>query len=123
MSPTINTVIVRAIDLFNFAWYHFKKCVSIVILKNSLSPLGRAQERNLGNNFNIELMDTLQTTIIMKPEDLLNEDFLKQFKTRPELTSFLEQLHKRGIEMILEGELDPQLEYDKYQNRENCKLL
>jgi len=33
----------------------------------------------------------------MKPEDILNEEFLKQFKTGSELTNFLEQLHKRGI--------------------------
>jgi transposase-like protein len=51
----------------------------------------------------------------MKPEDLLNEDFLKQFKNGTELTSFLEQLHKRGIEKILEGELDAHLDYDKHQ--------
>ena len=51
----------------------------------------------------------------MKPEDLLNEDFLKQFKNAPELTSFLEQLHKRGIEKLLEGELDAHLDYDKHK--------
>ncbi len=36
----------------------------------------------------------------MKTEDLLSEDFLKQFKTGSELTSFIEQLHKRGVEKI-----------------------
>ena len=51
----------------------------------------------------------------MKPEDILNEDFLKQFKNGPELTNFLEQLHKRGIEKILEGELDAHLDYEKHQ--------
>ena len=51
----------------------------------------------------------------MKPEDILNENFLKQFKSGPELTSFLEQLHKRGIEKILEGELDAHLDYEKHQ--------
>lgn len=51
----------------------------------------------------------------MKPEDLLNEDFLKQFKNGTELTSFIEQLHKRGIEKILEGELDAHLDYSKHQ--------
>lgn len=51
----------------------------------------------------------------MKPEDLLNEDFLKQFKNGTELTSFLEQLHKGGIEKILEGELDAHLDYSKHQ--------
>jgi len=50
----------------------------------------------------------------MKPED-----FLKQFKKGTELTSFLEQLHKRGIEKILEGELDAHLNYDKAQKRKS----
>ena len=40
---------------------------------------------------------------------------LKQFKNAPELTSFLEQLHKRGIEKLLEGELDAHLDYDKHK--------
>lgn len=58
----------------------------------------------------------------MKPEDLLNEDFLKQFKNAPELTSFLEQLHKRGIEKLLEGELDAHLDYDKHQKSKASNL-
>jgi len=36
-------------------------------------------------------------------------------KNGTELTSFLKQLHKRGIEKILEGELDAHLDYDKHQ--------
>ena len=56
----------------------------------------------------------------MKPEDLLNDkDFLKQFKTGSELTSFIEQLHKRGVEKILEGELDAHLDYAKHQKSNN----
>ncbi len=51
----------------------------------------------------------------MRPEDLLNDDFLKQFNNGSELTSFIEQLHKRGVEKILEGELDAHLDYDKHQ--------
>lgn len=51
----------------------------------------------------------------MKKEDLLNEDFLKQFKTGEELNDFLSQLQKRGIEKILEGELDGHLGYNKNQ--------
>jgi len=53
----------------------------------------------------------------MKPEEILNEAFLKQFKNGTELTNFLEDLHKRGIEKILEGELDAHLDYDKHQKR------
>ncbi len=51
----------------------------------------------------------------MKPEDLLNDDFLKQFSNGSELTSFLEELHKRGVEKILEGELDAHLDYEKHK--------
>jgi len=58
----------------------------------------------------------------MKPEDLLNDDFLKQFNTGSELSSFLEQLHKRGIEKILEGELDAHLDYDKHQKSKSINL-
>ncbi len=51
----------------------------------------------------------------MKKEDLLNDEFLKQFKTGEELNSFLKELQKRGIEKMLEGELDGHLGYDKNQ--------
>ena len=47
----------------------------------------------------------------MKKEDLLSEDFLKQFKSGVELFSFFGQLQKRGVEAILEGELDNHLGY------------
>lgn len=50
----------------------------------------------------------------MKKEDLLSDEFLKQFKTGDELHSFLAQLQKRGIEKMLEGELDAHLGYDKH---------
>jgi transposase-like protein len=53
----------------------------------------------------------------MKPEDILNDAFLKQFKSGTELTTFLEDLHKRGVEKILEGELDAHLDYEKHQKR------
>lgn len=51
----------------------------------------------------------------MKKEDFLNDDFLKQFKTGEELNDFLKSIQKRGIEKILEGELDAHLDYDKNQ--------
>ena len=56
----------------------------------------------------------------MKKEDLLNDDFLKQFKSGEELESFLSQLHKRGIEKMLEGEIDAHLDYDKHQRSDNA---
>jgi len=55
----------------------------------------------------------------MKKEDLLNSDFLKQFKTGEELNEFLHQLQKRGVEQLLEGELDAHLGYDKNQKSDN----
>lgn len=47
----------------------------------------------------------------------LTDAFLKQLKTGDELNSFLAQLQKRGIEKILEGELDAHLGYDKHEKK------
>ena len=54
----------------------------------------------------------------MNKEDLLNEDFLKQFKSGDELNSFIQQLKKRGIEQLLEGELDAHLGYERHDRSE-----
>ena len=51
----------------------------------------------------------------MKREDLLSDDFLKQFKTGEDLYGFLAQLQKRGLEKMLEGELDAHLGYEKHE--------
>lgn len=51
----------------------------------------------------------------MDKEQMLSDAFLKQFKTSEELSSFLAQLQKRGIEKMLEGELDAHLGYDKHE--------
>ena len=51
----------------------------------------------------------------MKKEDLLSDEFLKQFKTGEDLYGFLAQLQKRGLEKMLEGELDAHLGYDKHE--------
>jgi putative transposase len=63
----------------------------------------------------------------MKKEDLLSDEFLKQFKTGEDLYGFLAQLQKRGLEKILEGELDAHLGYDKHEkttvsNARNCYI-
>lgn len=55
----------------------------------------------------------------MKKEDLLNDDFLKQFKSGDELNSFLKEIQKRGIEKMLEGELDGHLGYNKNEKSDN----
>jgi len=51
----------------------------------------------------------------MRKEDLLSDEFLKQFKTGEDLNGFLAQLQKRGLEAILNGELDAHLGYDKHE--------
>jgi len=51
----------------------------------------------------------------MKKEDLFDDDFLKQFKTGVELSNFLKQLQKRGLEKILDGELDDHLDHVRHQ--------
>ena len=56
----------------------------------------------------------------MRPEDFLTDDFFKQFKTGQKLNNFLSQLQKRGIEKMLEGELDGHLDYDKQEQSENA---
>jgi putative transposase len=48
----------------------------------------------------------------MKKEELLNSEFFKQFKTGEELNNFLNQIQKRGLEQLLEGELDAHLGYE-----------
>ena len=49
----------------------------------------------------------------------MTDDFLKQFKSRQALNGFLGQLQKRGIEKMLEGELDGHLGYDKHEQSTN----
>lgn len=50
----------------------------------------------------------------MDNEQQMTDAFLKQLKTGDQLNSFLAQLQKRGIEKILEGELDAHLGYEKH---------
>ena len=50
----------------------------------------------------------------MRKEELFNDEFFKQFKSGKEFESFFSGLHKRGIEQMLEGELDHHLGYDKH---------
>lgn len=56
----------------------------------------------------------------MKKEELFNDDFLKQFKSGDELNGFLKELQKRGIEKMLEGELDGHLDYKRHQRSSNA---
>jgi len=56
----------------------------------------------------------------MKKEDLLNSKFLKQFRTGEELNSFIHQLQQRGIEQLLEGEMDDHLGYNKHERSQEA---
>ena len=47
-------------------------------------------------------------------EELFTDDFFKEFKNGEELNDFLKQIQKRGIEKMLEGELDAHLGYNKH---------
>lgn len=53
----------------------------------------------------------------METKDLIPDDFFKQFKTGEELHNFLQSLQKRGIEAMLNGELDAHLDYQKHEPR------
>lgn len=53
----------------------------------------------------------------MEKEALLNPEFLKQIKTHEELDSFLKSLYQKGLESILEGELDSHLGYSKHDKQ------
>jgi len=55
----------------------------------------------------------------MEKEDFLKGDFFKQFSSGEELNDFLSQIQKRGIEQLLEGELDAHLGYEKHQSSES----
>lgn len=55
----------------------------------------------------------------MNKEDLLNSEFLKQFKSGDEFNAFMHELQKRGVEQLLEGEMDAHLGYDKNKISDN----
>ncbi len=59
----------------------------------------------------------------MKKEDAFSDAFLKQFKTGDDLYSFLSQLQKRGVEAILEGEMDDRLGYEKHRDSNGDNAL
>lgn len=55
----------------------------------------------------------------MKKQELLTDEFLSQFTNGEELNDFLGQIQKRGIEKLLEGELDGHLDYEKHGKSDN----
>ncbi len=52
----------------------------------------------------------------MDKDDLLNEEFLKQFKNSKDFGSFMDNLYKRGVETMLKGEIEAHLGYAKNQS-------
>lgn len=53
----------------------------------------------------------------MNKEELFSDEFLKSFKSGEEFQSFMKDLHRRGMEKILEGELDAHLDYKRNERR------
>lgn len=53
----------------------------------------------------------------MRTEDFLDDNFLKQFKDGKEFMSFMDQMYKRGVEKMLEGELDSHLGYARHDKQ------
>lgn len=51
----------------------------------------------------------------MTKEDLLKSEFFKQFKNSKDFSSFMDELYKRGVESMLEGELEAHLGYPKHE--------
>jgi len=51
----------------------------------------------------------------MTKEELLSSEFLKQFKDSKDFGSFMDNLYKRGVETMLQGELEAHLGYSKNQ--------
>ena len=50
------------------------------------------------------------------PKELLNKEFLSQFKTEENVSNFLTSLHVRVLEQMLEGEMDAHLGYEKHSS-------
>lgn len=46
-------------------------------------------------------------------DEVLNKEFLSQFKTESDVSKFLKQLHAQVLEKMLEAEMDVHLGYEK----------
>jgi len=53
----------------------------------------------------------------MTKEELLSSEFLKQFKDSKDFGSFMDDFYKRGVEAMLQGELEAHLGYAKNQKK------
>jgi len=50
----------------------------------------------------------------MTKEDFLSSEFLSQFKDSKDFVNFMDELYKRGVESMLEGEIEAHLGYPKH---------
>ena len=53
----------------------------------------------------------------MTKEELLSSEFLQQFKDSKDFGNFMDNLYKRGVETLLQGEIEAHLGYSKNQKR------
>jgi len=53
----------------------------------------------------------------MTKEELLSSEFLKQFKDSKDFGNFMDSLYKRGVESMLQGEIESHLGYSKNQKK------
>lgn len=53
------------------------------------------------------------------PSELLNKEFLSQFKTEEDVSQFLKDLHTQVLEQMLQGEMDAHLGYEKHSPEEH----
>ena len=59
----------------------------------------------------------------MTKEDLYDSEFLKQFKDSKDFSDFMSELYKRGVETMLDGEMEAHLGYAKsvQNNTDNAR--
>lgn len=69
------------------------------------------------SNFLLEKLD--KTTRIMSKKHELTEELINLIESGDDLNNFISILQKRGIEKLLEGELDSHLNYDKHEISSN----
>lgn len=55
----------------------------------------------------------------MEKKNLITEELLSQFRNGDELFDFLGEIQKRGVEKLLEAELDVHLDYEKHEKSNN----
>lgn len=53
----------------------------------------------------------------METDDILNEEFLKKFKNSKDFGNFMDNLYKRGVEAMLQGEIEAHLGYGKNEQK------